>query len=305
MHCPHCRSSADFLFTARDSNRGHSGAFDYYRGACGLVFIGDIPADLGRYYEGGYQEIPGNEAELAKAARAERYRLNSILPHIKGGKFLEIGPWIGLTAYSALKEGFAVSAIELNADCVDLLRRSGINAIQSDDPARALGELDGQFDVIALWHSIEHLPRPWDVIAAAARKVAPGGILYVAAPNPESAQMRVFKERWFHLDAPRHLYFMPAHMVEEIAAEAGLVSVARTTEDPLGRILERDGWWQALHRHVPVPGIRRLYKLAVGGMLHKRHRRANDFGGAGFSVTLKNGTADDSSSMATRLQEVD
>lgn len=288
MQCPHCHRHADFLFEARDLNRGHAGAFKYYRGPCGLVFIGKVPENLSQYYEGGYQSIPGDEYELAQAAKHEQYRLKPILERVKEGSFLEIGPWIGLTAYSARKAGFAVSALELNQDCVDLMRRSGIDAVQTDDPARTLSGIDRQFDVVALWHSIEHLPRPWEVIDAAARKVAPGGVLFVAAPNPESAQMRVYKDRWFHLDAPRHLYFLSADLVQDISEQAGLTLVDKNTDDKLGRILERDGWWQALHHHLPVPGLRRIYKTIVGGYLQRRHRKPDDFGGAGFSIIMQN-----------------
>lgn len=287
MLCPHCHQPAQHLFTARDRNRGNPGEFDYYRGPCGLVFIGAIPPNLGDYYEGGYQRIPANEAELAPAARIEQYRLDPIIERIQGGKFLEIGPWIGLTAYSAKQLGFQVSALELNPGCVDLLQRSGIDAQQTDDPASSLSRIQDNFDVIALWHSIEHLPRPWDVIDQAAQKVAAGGLLYVAAPNPESAQMRTYKERWFHLDAPRHLYFLPADMIEEIGRRHGLTVVERTTDDALGRILDRDGWWHALHHHVPIPVVRRVYKLIVGGILRRKYRKAGDFSGAGYTVILQ------------------
>lgn len=287
MLCPHCNLPSEHLFTARDLNRGHRGEFDYYRGPCGLVFVGTIPPDLGKYYAGGYQQIPADEPEVAEAAKAERYRLEPIIRHKKNGRFLEIGPWIGLTAYSARQMGFEVSALELNEDCVDLLQRSGIAAQQSNDPAASLHAIDGKFDVIALWHSIEHLPRPWEVIEQAVQKLAPGGILYVAAPNPDSAQLRVFQERWFHLDAPRHLYLLPARMIEEIGRRYGLSLLECTTDDALGKILDRDGWWHPLHNHVPIPGLRRLYKLLVGAILRRKHRRSGDFAGAGYSVMLQ------------------
>ena len=44
----------------------------------------------------------------------------------------------------------------------------------------------------------------------AALRLRPGGALIVAAPNAASLQARVFGDRWFHLDLPRHLVHLPA-----------------------------------------------------------------------------------------------
>ncbi len=291
MQCPHCHQDAEFLFQAHDRNREKPGSFDYYRGPCGLVFIGEIPENLGDYYQGGYQRIPVNEAELAAMAHAERHRLAPVREIVKSGRFLEIGPWIGLVSYNAYLAGYDVSVLEQDAGCVDLLRSIGISATCTQDPAEALPRLDGQFDVIALWHSIEHLPRPWEVIDRAAEKLAPGGVLLVAAPNPESAQMRVMGKDWYHLDAPRHIYFPPASMVEDIAGRHGLALVSKTTEDKLGKIIERDGWHDAVHRHIPIRGLRWFYKRLAEAFLKLRHRRKDDFAGAGYTILLRKPSA--------------
>lgn len=287
MLCPHCQKPAQLLFVAHDKNRNKSGSFDYYQGPCGLVFIGEIPADLSIHYQGGYNEIPSNEAGLAEMAKTESYRLDTIKKYVpKGAAYLEIGPWIGLAAYNAKLAGYQVSTLEFNEDCIDLMQRSGINAMQTDDPAAALAASDKYYDVIAMWHSIEHLPRPWDVIDQATKRLKKSGVFFIAAPNPESAQMQVYGKDWFHLDAPRHIYLPNASMIEEIAARNGLRQVERTTDDKLGRIIERDGWHHALHNHVPVPGLRRLYKIAATYFLNRKYRKAGDFGGAGYSLAF-------------------
>ena len=231
---------AQYLFSAGD-NRGLPGTFHYWRGANGHVFLDPIPADLGAYYAEGYQPVPQDEAELAEAAKGDAYRLEPIRRLRPGGTFLEIGPWIGRVAYSAKQAGYAVSVLERDGDCVDLLRRCGIDAIQSTDPAETLGTLGRTFDVIGLWHSIEHLPRPWEVITAAARALNPGGLLVVAAPNPDSAQFRLFGKYWVHLDAPRHLHLLPIALIEGIAEKEGLVSVLRTADDQLAQEIDTYG----------------------------------------------------------------
>jgi SAM-dependent methyltransferase len=80
--------------------------------------------------------------------------------------------------------------------------------------AQAEGEL-GLFDVITMWHVLEHLRDPVDVLKRLAAHLAPGGALIVSVPNFSSVQRRVFQGRWFHLDAPRHLvHFEPATLAD-------------------------------------------------------------------------------------------
>ena len=53
------------------------------------------------------------------------------------------------------------------------------------------------------------MPRPWIVLEEAARRLNPGGVLLVAAPNPDAWQARLLKSYWPHHDMPRHLFALP------------------------------------------------------------------------------------------------
>jgi 2-polyprenyl-3-methyl-5-hydroxy-6-metoxy-1,4-benzoquinol methylase len=283
MQDPLTGQPAEFLFTAKD-NRGVPGAFDYYRGPTGHVFIGEVPKNLSDHYTGGYQPIPENEAELAEMAKGEAYRLRRIRELVPSGSFLEIGPWIGLVAYSALKAGYQVSVLERDPRCVDLLNSVGINATRTEDPAKTLAASDSRYDVIGLWHSIEHIPRPWEMVEAAAQALNPGGILVIAAPNPESAQMRVLGKHWLHLDAPRHIHFLPMKVVEELGGKHGLTVVERTTDDPLGQILDEAGWRHEATRKYP---LRRFHhRVQLWKWLAKRNRKTA-LDGAGYTIIMK------------------
>lgn len=283
---PYTGDVADKLFTAVD-NRGLSGEFTYYRGTAGHIFQWPVPDDLGRHYEAGYQRIPETVSDLEEMAKGDAYRLDLIKKLKTHGKFLEIGPWIGLVAYSAKVAGFQVSALEMSPECVDLMKRAGINARQTDDPAVTLKAENQQYDVVGLWHSIEHMPKPWELIEAAANAVAPGGVLVIAAPNPLSAQMRVLRDKWLHLDAPRHLHLLPASAYEEIGKQAGLETVECTTNDHLGVILDRDGWAYEAHRRVGnLPILRTISRYLLRDRLAAKHRQPGEFDGAGFTLTM-------------------
>src|SRR6516164_5204549 len=176
VNCPACAMASDFVLSSGDVNRhATTEVFDYYRCTkCELMFLHPLPGDLGAFYRGGYEPIPGNLAELKALAERQKYRLDPILKYKQSGRLLEIGPWIGIFCSNAKDAGFDVTALEIDSNCVDFLNRIvGINAIQCSDPARAMKTMPMQFDVIVFWHSFEHLKSPWQIIANTAQCLAP------------------------------------------------------------------------------------------------------------------------------------
>lgn len=216
-----------------------------------------IPADLRPFYKGGYQKIPGSLTELREIARHEKYRMKPILKYKSGGNLLEIGPWMGIFSCNAKDAGFNVTAIEIDQNCVDFLNSAvGIRALQSSDPAEMLGKMDEKFDVIALWHCLEHLPSPWLVIQKAAERLAPGGILLIAIPNIESYEFSVLKGNWKHLDTPRHLYFYPPESLVALCLANSLTKLEVNTMDELSEALGKDAWHTFALSKIPVRYVR-------------------------------------------------
>jgi 2-polyprenyl-3-methyl-5-hydroxy-6-metoxy-1,4-benzoquinol methylase len=248
VSCPLCGlSDTPHLFSAWDRNRRVSGeSFNYHRCTrCGTIFLADPPADLGRYYSEAYYDFPDADA-LDAAAPQETYKLDLIRPVAPTGRLVEIGPGVGAFARLARKRGYDVTTIEMDPRvCAHLRSVAGVKAIESAAPEEALQSMPSS-QAIALWHVLEHLPRPWASLESAAENLAPGGVLVIATPNPESLQLRLLRARWPHLDAPRHLYLLPAHLLLERAAKLGLERVSLTTRDSGGRAWNRFGWGHAV-----------------------------------------------------------
>ncbi len=243
--CPYCCGNAFYLLSSIDYNRQTTKmSFDYYRcSQCDLIFMDNPPADMSPYYKGGYDEIPLSYDALRIIAANERYRTESVFRYKMKGRLLEIGPWRGAICANMKEAGFTVTAIEMDEACVAFLRdHVGIQAIQSSDPAKAMKHLTPGFDVIVAWHSLEHLPNPWIVIEQAAQLLAPEGVLLLAMPNPESYEFAVMKNRWMHLDAPRHLYFYSMKSLVSICKKHGLEPLQLTTSDKFSCIQSRHAW---------------------------------------------------------------
>lgn len=286
--CPYCSGPSRFFVASTDRNRHTTDVvFSYYQCRdCGLVFMDPIPADLTPFYAGGYQTIPESLSDLRIIAERERYRMKPILKLKSGGKLLEIGPWMGIFSCNAKDAGFDVTAIEMDRYCADFLNRVvGVRAVQSSDPVQALDQLQEKFDVIALWHSLEHLTSPWRVIEKAAQSLAPGGILVVAIPNIGSYQYSVLKAAWKHLDAPRHLYFYPVASLTRLCQECGLSALETTTADELSRILSWDGWMSRAKLINPLRCIRGPIGLLFSAAARNAERKPN--AGAGLTAIFQ------------------
>jgi 2-polyprenyl-3-methyl-5-hydroxy-6-metoxy-1,4-benzoquinol methylase len=244
LRCAGCGDTARRLFAVGDLNRSTTNTeFTYYRcGRCGLVFLYPVPADLGRHYPSDYYMRPESLGRLSNIASKQRYEIDLVKRFRSSGSLLEVGPAYGAFAYLAREAGFDVSVIEMDADCCRFLAEEvKVNVVESSDPAAALERMESK-DVIVLWQVIEHLPDPWAFLDAACRRLAPGGILLVAAPNPDSLQFRLFGSRWVHLDAPRHLQLIPITLLTAHLAERGLRRELTTSTDRGGILWDLFGW---------------------------------------------------------------
>lgn len=247
INCSICNEKADLLFKTKDWNRKVSNqTFSYWRcKSCGLIFLADIPNRLGDYYGQGYYQAPSRE-KLKKVAKAESYQLDMVREFVKSGRLLEVGPGFGVFSHQAKQAGFEVDAIEMEARCCEYLSQVvGVNVFKSDSPHKVIKAMP-RYDVIASWHVIEHLPNPWAFLESAAKNLVPGGILLMATPNPGAFQFRILRSLWPHVDAPRHLYLIPASLLIKRLEPMGLKPVSLSFDDKGAKSWNRFGWQRYL-----------------------------------------------------------
>ena len=301
--CRFCGQPAPLLFTARDYNRQTSAeAFRYHRcGACGLIFVSPVPSSLGRYYPTDYYSIPAKMTNDTPGVAEERYKVDIVAKVASpGARLLEIGPSWGQFLFLAKQAGYQPEAIEMDARCTEFLRDVvDVPAICSSDPVAVLRASDKMYDVIALWHVIEHLPDALGFLTAACARLNPGGTLVIAAPNPTAWQFSIFGRYWAHLDAPRHLQLIPASLLAERCREFGLEELFVVTDDPGGTHWNRFGWeWSlvnlAFHGRGKFRGAGRLKAgvRRVGALLDRlfRARENCELRGSAYTVALRKQT---------------
>jgi 2-polyprenyl-3-methyl-5-hydroxy-6-metoxy-1,4-benzoquinol methylase len=286
--CPFCRRQSAIYFRARDYNRRLSTEFfNYFRcPACGLIFLDPIPADLGKFYPSDYYAIPASVADLEAGLPGVRYKMEIIKRFAQSGRFLEIGPACGDLALQAKQAGFEVDTMEMDPRCCEfLVKHIGVRAVCTVDSVAALREAATTYDVIAMWHVIEHLIDVREMVAAAAARLNPGGILVMAAPNPESFQFRILGKRWAHVDAPRHVRLIPLALLTEQAKKHGLTLVWSTTDDEGARGWNKFGWEQSLGNLASGDWVKRKLR-GLGRSVARRMARWDRREGRGSAYTV-------------------
>ena len=282
--CRFCGSECvSRAFVVGDLNRRRSDAvFTYVRcQVCGSLSLSDPPANLGHYYGGDYFALAPPEA-LRAAAEQERWRFDEFVEGSVDppGHAIEIGPGNGHFAYLLKRHGFKVAAVEQDAAACRYLREViGVDVVETVDPLPGVAALPNA-DVIALWHSLEHVPLPGTLLDALAEKLLPAGILIVALPNIDSLGYRLLGRYWPHIDAPRHLTLPPADALLSRLTRAGLTIEVVRTDDPGARHYNWFAWDRALRvLRLPEP-VHRRAAAGLTRLLASREARL------GSSVTV-------------------
>ena len=72
------------------------------------------------------------------------------------------------------------------------------------------------FDVITMWHVLEHVSDLQGQIRELERILRPGGLLIIAVPNYKSYDAKFYSEYWAGYDVPRHLWHFSKKSIERI-----------------------------------------------------------------------------------------
>jgi 2-polyprenyl-3-methyl-5-hydroxy-6-metoxy-1,4-benzoquinol methylase len=73
-----------------------------------------------------------------------------------------------------------------------------------------------QFDVISLWHVLEHIPNLIEYINQLKKLLKPNGVLIIAVPNFKSYDAKHYKEFWAAYDVPRHLWHFSTTSIKKL-----------------------------------------------------------------------------------------
>jgi ubiquinone/menaquinone biosynthesis C-methylase UbiE len=79
------------------------------------------------------------------------------------------------------------------------------------------------FDIITAWWSLEHIPNPSEVLQKMHNLLKYCGFCIIGVPNIDSFNARIFNDKWYHLDCPRHVHIYSPDTITKLLNKAGFV----------------------------------------------------------------------------------
>lgn len=144
--------------------------------------------------------------------RALQSKVSLISSLNRGEKnLLDIGAGTGDFLKEAKENNWNAFGVEPNKNARDLALKKGIELKENID------DYKGQtFDVITLWHVLEHLPNLDEATQNIEKLLKPNGVLIIAVPNYNSFDAAYYKNHWAAFDAPRHLWHFSRNSMKKI-----------------------------------------------------------------------------------------
>jgi 2-polyprenyl-3-methyl-5-hydroxy-6-metoxy-1,4-benzoquinol methylase len=196
---------------------------------CSLVFLSPLmsPVEEAHFYAHDYRQIyHGGDYDLDSFHRARQADSNSRLARLRDtgllrGRVLDVGSSTGNFLETIRPHVASVRGVEPDARQRAYAQTARGLAIEDDIARLAPGE---QFDLITLFHVLEHIREPAEFLAKLATLLAPGGALVVEVPNVEDALLaryliEEFATFYWH---PAHSYYFSAKTLAATATRAGL-----------------------------------------------------------------------------------
>jgi 2-polyprenyl-3-methyl-5-hydroxy-6-metoxy-1,4-benzoquinol methylase len=106
---------------------------------------------------------------------------------------------------NALKgAGFTVAGVEPSATARENAK-TNFGIVLTDNIQQSISN-NQVFDLVTMWHVLEHVHRLDETLLQLKNLLTPSGVMLVAVPNADSYDASVYKEYWAAYDVPRHLY---------------------------------------------------------------------------------------------------
>lgn len=195
---------------------------------CQFKFTNPRPleSDISKYYESIEYISHSNDSQISFSkiySLVRNYtihlKIKLIKKYFKSGNVLDIGSGTGEFLNHLRKFGFTTKGIEANQKARDFsITRHKLDV--SD-----IGEYNfissNSFDVITLWHVLEHIYNLQQQIFEIKRLLKNDGVLILALPNIKSYDAQHYSKYWAALDLPRHLSHFEKSTLDYLFKENG------------------------------------------------------------------------------------
>lgn len=182
--------------------------------------------DLSRYYESenyishtdGKKTLFEKIYQIAKVYNLNQ-KLNLIRSTTNGKKILDYGCGAGDFLQHMQKNGYDVLGMEPNEKAFEISQ----SKIGKDNVVNCeLKDINQKFDIITMWHVLEHIPNLNEILSELKKHLTPNGTLIIAVPNHLSYDATYYGNVWAAYDVPRHLWHFNPQSIQSLIKKFGM-----------------------------------------------------------------------------------
>ena len=241
---------------------------------CGLLFTEPRPAKdkIGEYYKSeeyySHQEnkkgfIPKLYECVKSINLKHKYKIATAGKET--GKLLDIGCGVGDFLHTAEAHGWECTGVEPSEDAKAIARnRIKADILSSEDLEQIPDET---FDVITMWHVLEHVDNLKWQVAQLQRLVKKDGRIIIAVPNYKSYDGEYYNEKWAAYDVPRHLNHFNKETLTKIFKANGL-GLIKTDKLPWDAYYI--SYMSEQYKHHSAPLLRGVYRGFISNCKARR-----------------------------------
>ena len=137
--------------------------------------------------------------------------------NLKSKNILDIGAGTGDFLHVCKKNNWNVFGVEPNKTAASIAAKKGVLLKETLQEYQKK-----QFDVITLWHVLEHVQNLKEYISILKNILSKNGRLVIAVPNHKSYDAKYYKEFWAAYDVPRHLWHFSQNAIQKLFAEENM-----------------------------------------------------------------------------------
>ena len=199
--------------------------------SCGLLVTSPRPSDtdLSRYYLSEKYISHSNKSTsvIDKVYKRARQRAINWKTHLLYGniatsgiakpRLLDVGCGTGEFLNNAQMRGWHITGVEPSS-----IARTQASALTGAQIFEHIDDVHGEFDAITLWHVLEHIPDLNAALEKLKLRLSKTGMIFIAVPNPQSADAKNYKALWAGYDVPRHLWHFSQSTMKQLLTNHSL-----------------------------------------------------------------------------------
>ncbi len=192
--------------------------------SCGLVFLSSFDHIKSGFYENSAmhgEKVPDLQTLLKETARDDERRFKYLRDLLPGRSLLDFGCGVGGFLLKARELVETAHGVEIEARLSRYYESLGLRVFR--DLSHITGNV-GKYDIITMFHVLEHIPDPKAILGELSEKLADNGQIIIEVPNADDALLTLYNcESFSHFTYwSCHLFLFTAKTLKMLFTQAGL-----------------------------------------------------------------------------------